>query len=72
MEFQCNFDENETKSDCLCSEMIGVVGDLDSSAARIIHTLASRSNLNITLVAAVAPSTFLPVPLPNVLDIIII
>ena len=61
----------ETSSPCACSEVIGVVGDLDSSAARIIHTLASRSNLNITLVAAVAPSTFLPVTnlaLPNVLD----
>ena len=70
-EFQCNFHENARKSDCLCSEVIGVVGDFDSSAARIIHTLASRSNLNITLVAAVAPSTFLPVTnlaLPNVLD----
>ena len=67
-EFQCNFHEIETKSDCLCSEIIGVIGDLDSSAARIIHTLAGRSNLNITLVAA---STTLPVTnlaLPNVLD----
>ena len=51
-EFQCNFHENETKSDCLCSEIIGVVGDLDSSAAHIIHTLASRSNLNITLASS--------------------
>ena len=66
-EFQC---ENARKSDYLCSEIIGVVGDIDYSAARIIHTLdlASRSNLNITLVAAV---TFLPVTnlaLPNILD----
>ena len=56
---------------CPCSEVIGVVGDLDSTTASIIHTLASRSNLNITLVAAVAPSTFLPVTnlaLPHVLD----
>ena len=70
-EFQCNFHENETKSDCLCSEIIGVVGDIDSSEASIIHTLASRSNLNITLVSAVASSTSLPVTnlaLPNVLD----
>ena len=70
-EFQCNFHENETKSDCLCSEIIGVVGDIDSSEASIIHTLASRSNLSITLVSAVASYTSLPVTnlaLPNVLD----
>ena len=56
---------------CPCSEVIGVVGDIDSTTASIIHTLASRSNLNITLVAAVAPSTLMPVTnlaLPNVLD----
>ena len=54
-----------------CSEVIGVVGDVDSKTAGILHTLASRSNLSLTIVSAVAPSTFLPVthlPLPNVLD----
>ena len=54
-----------------CSEVIGVVGDVDSKTASILHTLASRSNLSLTIVSAVAPSTFLPVthlPLPNVLD----
>ena len=61
----------ETSSPCACSEVIGVVGDIDSSTVSIIHTLASMSNLSITLVAAVAPSTFLPVTnlaLPHVLD----
>ena len=65
------FKVNSAEGGSRCSEVIGVVGDLDSSTASIIHTLASRSNLNITLVAAVAPSTFLPVTnlaLPNVLD----
>ena len=55
-----------------CSKVIGVVGDLGARTARIIHTLASRSNLSIILVASVAPSTFLPVSnlaLPNVLDL---
>ena len=64
--FQDNNDDDSS-----CSEVIGVVGDLDSTTARITHTLASRSNLNITVVAAVAPSTFLPVTnlaLPHVLD----
>ena len=61
----------ENISDCPCSEVIGVVGDLASSTASIIHTLASRYDLDITLVASIAPSTFLPVTnlaLPNVLD----
>ena len=55
-----------------CSEVIGVVGDLDLKTASIIHTLASRANLSITLVSAVAPSTFLPathLALPNLLHI---
>ena len=59
-------------SDCTCSEVIGVIGDLDFVTASIIHTLASRFNLNITIVAAVAPSTIQPVTklatLPHVLD----
>ena len=44
---------------------------MDSETARIIHTLAKRSSLNITLVSAVTPTTFQPlmnVSLPNVLD----
>ena len=55
-----------------CSEVVGVVGDVDFKTASILHTLASRSNITLTLVAAVAPSTFLPVTnlaLPNLLDI---
>ena len=55
-----------------CSEVVGVVGDIDSKTASILHTLASRSNLTLTLVAAVVPSNFLPVTnlaLPNLLDI---
>ena len=55
-----------------CSEVVGVVGDVDFKTASILHTLASRSNFTLTLVAAVAPSTFLPVTnlvLPNLLDI---
>ena len=70
-EILVEFISSEYENGYPCSEVIGVVGDLDSSTASIIHTLASRSDLNITLVAAVAPSTFLPVTnlaLPNVLD----
>ena len=55
-----------------CSEVVAVVGDIDFKTASILHTLASRSNFTLTLVAAVAPSTFLPVTnlvLPNLLDI---
>ena len=55
----------------VCCEVIGVVGDLDSETARVIHTIADRSNLDITLVAALTPSTLLPASnlgLPNVLD----
>ena len=59
-------------SKCTCSEVIGIIGDLDFVTASIIHTLASKSNLNITLVAAVVPSTILPVTglatFPHVLD----
>ena len=39
-----------------CNEVIGIVGDLDAKTASIVHTLASRANLNVTLVSAVAPS----------------
>ena len=54
-----------------CSEVVGVIGDVDSKTAGIIHTVAKRSILNITLVSAVTPTTFLPlvnVNLPTVLD----
>ena len=36
-----------------CSEVIGVVGDVDSKTASILHTLASRSNISLTIVSAV-------------------
>ena len=64
------FHSNQARADC--SEVVGVVGDVDYKTASILHTLASRSNFTLTLVAAVAPSTFLPVTnlvLPNLLDI---
>lgn len=55
-----------------CSEIIGVVGDIDAKTAGIVHTLVSRANLNVTLVSAVAPSSVsLPTTnlvLPNLLD----
>ena len=63
-----NEHRNATGGDC--SEVIGVVGDLDLKTANIIYTLISRANLSITLVSAVAPSTFLPTTnlvLPNLL-----
>ena len=34
-----------------CSEVVGVVGDIDSKTASILHTLASRSNLTLTIVS---------------------
>jgi hypothetical protein len=54
-----------------CSKILGVVGDLGARTAKVIHTLASRSNLRLMLVAAVAPSTSIPVSnlaLSNLLD----
>ena len=64
------FHSTQARADC--SEVIGVVGDVDYKTASILHTLASRSNFTLTLVAAVVPSTFLPVTnlaLPNLLNI---
>lgn len=55
----------------VCTEIIGVVGELDYQTASIIHTLANRSNLSTTLVASSTPPNSLPVSnleLPNVLD----
>ena len=54
-----------------CEDNIGVIGDIDRKTANILHTIASRSNFNLTLVAAIAPSSFVPVTgllLHNVLD----
>ena len=54
-----------------CNEVIGVVSELDSQIAAVIHALANRSNRDITLVASSTPSTSLPVShldLPNALD----
>ncbi len=56
---------------CDCGKIIGVVGDLDSKTAIILHTLSSRANLSLMLVSTVAPSTFQPtthLALPNLLD----
>lgn len=55
----------------MCSEVIGVVGDLDVTTASTIHTLARSQDLNITLVPTVLPSVFSPTlsrVLPNFLD----
>ena len=53
-----------------CDEIIGVVGDIDTCTANIIHTLASRSNLSIAMVATSKPSTFPPlIANTNVLDL---
>lgn len=60
----------QADSDNNCN-VIGVVGDLDFNTAKIIYTLANRSSMSIAVVAAVAPSSFLPVTnlaLPNLLD----
>jgi hypothetical protein len=54
-----------------CCNVIRVVGELDYQTANIIHTLADRSNVSITLVASSTPPDSLPVAnldLPNVLD----
>ena len=45
---------------------------MGAKTARTIHLLSEKLNLNITLVASVSPSTFLPVTdlsLPNVFDL---
>ena len=52
----------------ICSRVVGVVGDFDSSTARVIHALASKANLSIMVMAA----TSWPRPhqdFPNVLDL---
>lgn len=54
-----------------CSEVIGIIGGLHSETVRIIHTLARRSTISTTLVAAQASFNFVPVNkwnLPNILD----
>jgi hypothetical protein len=57
--------------DDTCSEVIGVVGDVDSKTVRVVNTLSSRADLGVTLVSAVTSTTFLPtanlLP-PNVLE----
>lgn len=53
------------------SEVDGVVGDVGSRTASILHILASRFNLSLTLVPTASPTTSLPVTdpvLPSVLD----
>lgn len=45
-----------------CDQIIGVVGDIDSEMTRTVHTIASRSNLTVTMVAVAASSTFLTWP----------
>lgn len=60
------------KDKYMCSEIIGVVGELDSLTARIFHTLANKSDLDITLVASSTPLSSLPVTslaLPDIFDI---
>ena len=50
--------------------VIGVVGIIDWETAKFLNELVSRSNLNITIVAAVAPSTSTPeASVPNLLNI---
>ena len=72
--FVSSFFHSNNRAGANCSEVVGVVGNIGSKTASILHTLASRSNVTFTQVAAVAPSTFLPVanlvlPSVNVLDI---
>ena len=57
-----------------CSEVIGVVGDVDFVTAKIIYTLARRVNSNVTIVSSVTPTSSQPLmntaglKLLNVLD----
>ena len=54
-----------------CSDIIGVVGDLDQQAAKALHTVATRSNYSTVLISAITPTTYLPLAglsLPNVFD----
>ena len=62
----------DADQDCLCYDVLGVVGDLDFGTVRIIQTLTNRTNLNTTLVSAITPSTFPPLAsqqLPRVLNL---
>ena len=52
-------------------QVVGVVGEIDSTTASIVHTLANRSDQKLTLVASSLPSTSLPVTnleISNILD----
>ena len=53
-------------------EVLGGIGAIDLNTAHILHSLAHRSNSNVTVVAGLAPCPSLPVTdlstLPNVLD----
>ena len=56
-------------ADRICQDVVGVVGDIDARTAGVILSLSRMFGQNISLVASVVPSSFLPIfntTLPNV------
>ena len=68
LELKTNLDSRGNNSGPLCDQIIGTVGVIDSTIARFVTNL----NPDVMLVAALTPSSSLPVTdlstLPNVLD----
>ena len=55
-----NFDGLEHLTGNQCSDILGVVGDLDFKTASIIHNSASRSNISVTQVVSILSPSILP------------
>ena len=51
-----------------CSDILGVVGDLDFKTTSIINKLAARSNSSVTQVVSILSTNVLPFEDPNVVD----
>ena len=54
------FDGLEHLTDNQCSDILGVVGDLDFKTTSIIHDLATRSNSSVTQVVSILSPNILP------------
>ena len=54
------FDGLEHLTGNQCSDILGVVGDLDFKVTNIIHNLAARSNSSVTQVVSILSPNILP------------
>ena len=62
------FDGLEHLTGNQCSDILGVVGDLDFKITNIIHDLASRLNSSVTQVVSILSTNILPLEDSNVVD----